>query len=411
MSDMVEHNIPTMSDRDFERYAVQEGYLSYETLDQCKEIQNEEGQYHQKPLAEIALANHWLEHAEVNAIWERVQNKPLIFGGYEVKHVVGEGGLGMVYLAYQVSMRRDVAIKVLYSKWMKDEEFRKRFLIEARIAGKFSHPNLIQIFDICYDTHTHRYFFSMEYISGKTVEQLIQDKPLSLNRAIDITMQVLDALQYIWQKRLVHRDIKPSNIIMNRHNIAKLGDFGFVKTQLDSKISKEDSVLGTPDYMSPEQVQGDKKLDFRSDIYSLGGTLYHMLTGNPPFDGTESTIIKKHLQSPIPSPKTFVPHLPDGICQIMEKMMAKLPQDRYQTYRELKRDLELVKQGHSPKADRLDISQTAIARLEDIFGSQTGELKRLQEEIKALQTREYVYQILLIFLSSILLFLFIFMHK
>ena len=379
-----------LSDKDFEKIVVRQGYLTEEQLQECKSLQKSH-RYAGKTLLEIAFINEILHQEEVEALGKIAGSKPLIFGGYQVKSVLGEGGLGIVYMAKQLTMKRYVALKVLYPKWMKDEEFRKRFLLEARIAGKLSHTNLIQVFDIGYDLG--RYYFSMEYVPGRTLDAIIEnDGPLPLEKAITLTLQVLDALNYIWSKNLVHRDIKPGNIILNARNIPKLGDFGFVKSQIDEKLGSDEFVLGTPDYMSPEQAMGKESLDYRSDIYSLGATLYHSITAAAPYQGSESMVIRQHIKAAIPSPRSIDPSLPDAICHVIEKMMAKAPEDRYRSYEELKQDLQLVKQGQRPKLQRLDSSKSTIARVEDFDDHPLHRFYDLEKQLSRMRYREYVYQ-------------------
>ena len=338
---------------------------------------------------------HMIEKLE--AIWENTKSKPVTIGGYQIKSVLGEGGLGVVYLAKQLSMKRKVALKVLYRKWVKDEEFRKRFLLEARIVGQLSHVNLIQVFDIGYDKG--HYYFSMEHVQGKTVEELIyEQEAMPLAKAIDITLQLLRALNYIWNKKLVHRDITPSNIIVNHHNVAKLGDFGFVKSKMDQQLGSEEFVLGTPDYMSPEQAMGLGNLDYRSDIYSLGATLYHMITGSAPYDGSESKVIRQHIQEAIPSPRSIDPDLPQGVCHMLEKMMAKDPKDRYQNYNNIKKDLLLIKEGENPRLKRLDPHKSTIAREEKYFGVPMQRIFGMEKELNRLKYRETYYQIIILIL-------------
>lgn len=163
---------------------------------------------------------------------------------------------------------------------------------------------------------------------------------------------------------------------------------------MDEQLSKNDDfVLGTPDYMSPEQAMGKDNLDYRSDIYSLGATLYHMITGSAPYDGSESVVIRQHIKAAIPSPMVIRPDIPNGVCQIIEKMMAKSPEDRYQKYDSLKRDLLLVQQGADPKSKRIDSGKSTIAR-QDYFGLPLR-IHKLEQEIKKLRYREVYYQVLI----------------
>ncbi len=395
-----------ISDKIFQKYAIRKEYLTEELLEKCKILQREPGIYHNKPLSEIAVDLHWLNPSQLDAIIAKAKQK-LIFGGYRICKILGEGGLAMVYLAEQLRMKRYVALKVLYARWMEDSEFRRRFVLEARIVGTLSHPNLIQVYDMGYDQR--RYFFSMEYVHGDTVEQIIQrDKRIPLKESLNICSQMLEALQYIWSKNLVHRDIKPSNIIINENNVAKLSDFGFVKTKLEGKFYSNDSTIGTPDYMSPEQAMGKIDLDYRSDIYSLGATLYHMCTGEVPFNGTESNVIQQHLDAQIVSPCSLVPELPNGFAVIIEKMMAKDPQDRYQSYQELKRDFDLLLNDQSPQQEPLEAGRSRVARCDDYLGKYAQTIvSSLKQKIKQLQHREYFYQIIITILSILLILMLI----
>lgn len=381
-----------ITDAKFEQITLKQGYLGYEELENCKQIQQRTAG---EPLYKIAIKRDFITPKELEIICDIAENKKLTFGGYEVKSILGEGGLGVVYLAKQLSMKRNVALKVLYPRWVKDEEFRKRFLLEARIVGKLSHPNLIQVFDIGFDKG--RYFFSMEYVAGRTIDEIITHSgAFDLKYAIDITLQILDSLNYIWGRKLVHRDIKPSNVIITSKKVAKLGDFGFVKCHMENQLSSEDFVLGTPDYMSPEQAMGREDLDFRSDIYSLGATLYHMLTASAPFKGSESMVIRQHIKASIPSPIAIDPELPESICFIIEKMMAKAPQDRYAKYEELKRDLLLVKEGNIPKLQRLESSKSTIAPMEMITNHPASQIFKLKKQLKKLRQRERYYQVIIL---------------
>src|SRR4051812_32217095 len=181
-------------------------------------------------------------------------------GGYKLVRRIGEGGMGEVYLAEQLNMHRQVALKILHNKWADDEEFRKRFLLEARAAGKLSHVNLIQVFDV--GKYQGKYYFSMEYIDGVTVEDLIKHEGvLSVDKAIDICLQVSQALKYLAGQDIVHRDIKPANMMMTKDGTVKLGDFGFIQSAFDAELMQEGTTIGTPDYISPEQARGERNLD------------------------------------------------------------------------------------------------------------------------------------------------------
>ena len=245
-----------------------------------------------KPLAEVLVADSLLDLATADRMTkalkrilrdERAKSEGGVLmkkqiGGYKLVRRIGEGGMGEVYLAEQLTMHRTVALKILHAKWADDEEFRKRFLLEARAVGKLSHQNLIQVFDV--GKYQGLYYFSMEFIDGVTVDDLIRHEgSLGVEKVIDITLQVCEALTYLSVHGIVHRDIKPANIMMTKDGLVKLGDFGFIQSGYDAELMQEGSTIGTPDYISPEQARGERNLDVRSDIYSLGASLFHMVAG------------------------------------------------------------------------------------------------------------------------------------
>ena len=314
---------------------------------------------------------------------DEARSQPMRIGGCEVIGQLGDGGLGTVYKAQQISMGRVVALKVLHKKWMKDEEFKKRFLLEARLAGRLSHQNLIQVFDVGRDHD--QYFFAMEYVDGETVEQIIdREGPMPVDRAFDIVIQVLRAVTYIWKHKIVHRDIKPGNIMVTRSGITKLADFGFVKSKFDPLLSTEGEVLGTPDYISPEQAMGHPDIDFRSDIYALGASLYHMLSGRPPFGGTSSEVMEKHIREEPCDPREYRKDIPEPAVHLVQKMMAKDPDERYTNTQELFEDIELVRMGQDPASDRPQAGKATILRA---FNIERARLERLENQVQDLTGR------------------------
>ena len=275
----------------------------------------------------------------------------LKFKGYEIISTLGEGGLGSVFKSRQVSMNRLVAFKVLHNQWISDDEFRKRFVLEARIVGKLSHQNLIQVYDV--GREGDYYYFSMEYVDGRTVEDLIREAPrhqMEVARAVDIIIQTLRAINYYKDFDIVHRDIKPSNIMITRSGLVKVGDFGFVKSKLDKELGYEGMVLGTPDYIAPEQAMGKEDVDYRADIYSLGATFYHMVTGRPMYDGTPSKVMLAHTRTAMPDPRTYRPSLSDDVVAVLQRMLEKDPNKRYANINNLFADLEALRDAHKPKA-------------------------------------------------------------
>lgn len=301
-------------------------------------------------------------------------------GPYQILSTVGEGGLGVVYRARQISMGRDVALKVLHEKWVEDEEFRKRFLLEARIVGRLNHPNLIQVIDVGKDGN--QFYYSMEFVDGETVENIIdRDGAMPMADVIDIIRQIASAIQYMKQHRIVHRDIKPGNIMLTQAKVAKLGDFGFVKSNLDELLSSEGEVLGTPDYMSPEVACGEENVDFRSDIYSLGATMYHMIAGKPPFGGSSSAVMEAHIKESPPPLREFRPETSDLCCLIIEKMMAKRPEDRYDSLSDLFDDLEYLRMDIKGQ-DVADPGKSTIMQALERSKLRAEEMLRRQNELQ-----------------------------
>jgi eukaryotic-like serine/threonine-protein kinase len=380
-----------MARRTFEQLAIENGVVTDEQVSECRSMQDEQQLRGEAvtPIEKLLVEKGYLTEDQlraVNTAMTRLQKDEergdfVRIGGYDITGKLGDGGLGTVYKARQISMSRDVALKVLHKKWLADEEFKKRFLLEARLAGRLSHQNLIQVYDVGRDRGL--YYFSMEFVDGETLEDMIErEGPLDIPRAMDVTLQVLRAVTYIKRFDIVHRDIKPSNVMINRSGLVKLGDFGFVKSKIDHAISTEGEVLGTPDYISPEQAMGMENIDWRSDQYSLGCSLYHQLTGKPPYEGSGSAVMRQHIKADLPDPRIYNAKLPESVVQLMEKMLAKDPNDRYQTTQELFEDLELIKMGQDPAAQRLDAGKSTIIRA---FKAEQVKAKRAKNEVEILQ--------------------------
>jgi len=386
----------------FEQLAVENGLVTEVQVQECLSVQDasRRDEHEPEPIEAIMVAKGFMSQEEVRAIKtaldrmsrDEEKGEPLRIGNYEIIGKIGDGGLGTVYKATQLSMSRGVALKVLHKKWLADEEFKKRFLLEARLAGRLSHQNLIQVYDVGRDRGV--YFFSMEFVDGETVEDMIErEGPLDTARAIDFTIQMMRAIAYIRTFDIVHRDIKPGNMMVTRKGLVKLGDFGFVKSKLDPMIATEGEVLGTPDYISPEQAMGVEAIDWRSDQYSLGCSLYHMVTGKPPYEGSGSSVMRQHIKAELPDPRSINPKIPDSVVQILERMMAKDPNDRYQTPELLFEDLELVRMGHDPSSQRLDAGKSTIIRafkIEQVRAQRAKtEVETLREQVERM--RRYMW--------------------
>ncbi len=256
--------------------------------------------------------------------------------GYQILGRVGVGAMGTVYRAQQVAMDRTVALKVLFESLAGDRDFVSRFLREARSAAKLNHQNIVQAYDVGCMGNT--YYLAMEFVDGESVGQVLdREKRLEEGRALAIARSVALALDHAWQNGIVHRDVKPDNILLTRTGKAKLADLGLARSvERRDRLTALGTGIGTPDYMSPEQIRGEADLDIRSDIYSLGATLYNMLTGCAPYDGpTAMAVGAQHCTEPPPDPRAKAPGVSDAAADLVLWMMAKKPSLRPQTPEEL----------------------------------------------------------------------------
>lgn len=276
-----------------------------------------------------------------------------VIGDFIILEELGRGGMGVVYLAHQISLDRPAALKVLADQYAHNTEFVVGFIKEARAAAKLNHPHIVQAYAVGDDNGI--YFFAMENIDGETMKTVLKrEGKIPIDYALAVIQQIAEALDYAWkEQRLIHRDIKPDNIMMTRSGRAKLADLGLARIAGEIEDTGGDEVMGTPQYISPEHLTG-AEMDARSDIYSLGATLFHLITGRFAFEGrTAGDIARKHLESPVPNPRSVDPTISADIAYITMKMMAKDPDDRYQTAEALATDLRLVRQGKNlvkPKA-------------------------------------------------------------
>lgn len=303
--------------------------------------------------------------------------------GYTIVEKTGSGGMGTVYKARQLSMDRIVALKVLNERYSNNAEFVDRFIREARAAGKLNHPNVIHVHDI--SRANGRHYFSMEFIDGPSVRELLrQERRIEVNKALDIVLQAAKALEFAHENRIVHRDIKPDNLMLTKEGIVKIADLGIAKTfeEGTSTPGKEGRVvLGTPHYMAPEQALG-KSIDHRVDIYSLGATFYHMITGATPFSGgTAQEILKAHVQTSLLPIQDLNKDIPDPVCFIIERMMAKLPEKRYQSMAQVIEDIERVQSGKVKGIERIAAEDSSVLRAaKGVLAAPTGVPKDRNEK-------------------------------
>jgi len=262
------------------------------------------------------------------------------FGPYRVEELIGAGGMGIVYRALDEALQRHVALKTLLPALAADSEFVARFKREAQSAAALNHPNITQIYAIGQEGTVP--YFAMELIRGRSLETIARDtKGLPAAEATGYILQAAQGLRHAAQKKLIHRDIKPSNLMLTEEGVVKITDFGLAKAaRAETQLTATGEVLGSPGYISPEQAQG-APLDARSDIYSLGATFYHLVTGRLPFEApTPVAMIVKHMSEPLRSPRAVNPAVPYPVASAIQKMMAKRPDERFQDYDALIRELE-----------------------------------------------------------------------
>jgi serine/threonine-protein kinase len=270
--------------------------------------------------------------------------------GFQILGKLGQGAMATVFKARQLSLDRIVAIKVLPKRFSENQEFVDRFYREGRAAARLNHPNIVQAIDVGEAGGYH--YFVMEYVRGETVyDNVSSGKPYSEAEALRIILQTAYALEHAHARGFIHRDVKPKNVMITKDGDVKLADMGLARDIRDYETASAEAgrAYGTPYYISPEQIRGEINIDFRADIYSLGATFYHMVTGRVPFEGsTPSAVMHKHLKEQLVPPDHVNVSLSGGIGEIIEVMMAKKRDDRYPSTKELLADLEAVAAGEPP---------------------------------------------------------------
>jgi len=283
-------------------------------------------------------------------------------GGYQLIERIGRGGMATVYLAYQESMRREVALKImtLNEDASGDDDFRARFVQEAKMIAALEHIHVLPVYD--FGIQDNVAYIAMRFLRGGSLADLIDDGPIEVTRAVELFLQFAKGLSYAHSKGMIHRDLKPTNILMDESGNAYLTDFGLAKfVDSQSNVTKTGNIVGTPAYMSPEQLRGDP-IDYRSDVYSLGIVLYQMLTGQQPFSHETSdvvSVIYRNLEKQPPVPSALNPNIPLALQDIIFKAMQKNPADRYRSVNEM---VMAVNQAMGLSAQTSDFPRPATLR-------------------------------------------------
>ncbi|HEX7010858.1 MAG TPA: serine/threonine-protein kinase [Phycisphaeraceae bacterium] len=346
------------------RLVVEKGLATAEEVQQCLEQQRNANQM---SLAELLVRQGVVTRKQIARLRPEVEEQRVgdKIPGYRIIQKLGSGAMATVYKAKQLSLDRPVAIKILPHKHTNNPQFVERFYAEGKAAAKLNHPNIVQAIDVAKAGDTH--YFVMEYVEGHTVfDHITQHGRYSEKEALNIAIQIARALEHAHNAGFIHRDVKPKNIMITPDGAAKLADMGLARAVSDREAAEAEQgkAYGTPYYISPEQIRGQLDVDFRADIYSFGATLYHMVTGQVPFEGpTPSAVMHKHLKAELVPPDHLVPELSSGISEIIEVCMAKDRQQRYGSTADLLEDLEAVARGEPPLQARRVFDLSALSAL------------------------------------------------
>lgn len=362
----------TSYDTIFGRMALDHGLCTKEELQQAlKELQT---RTKENPVLLKDLMVHlgYLTKSQADRLFSSIKDTKTTTAayqipGYKVVGKLGAGAMAVVYKATQLSLNRTVAVKLLPKRFSADPEYVKRFYKEGQAAGKLHHNNIVQAIDVGEAGGYH--YFVMEYVEGKTIaDDLAAGKVFGEQEALDVVIQVAQALEHAHGIGLVHRDVKPKNIMITKDGVVKLADMGLARetTDIETAQNEEGKAYGTPYYIAPEQIRGMIDIDGRADIYGLGATFYHMVTGRVPFMAEDSAeIMRKHLREPLIPPDHINTSLSAGVSEVIEVMMAKRREDRYTTAKELLDDLSALREGEPPLRAKRRFDVSVFEKLEE----------------------------------------------
>lgn len=353
------------------RVVVEMGLTTAEEVQDCLELQRQivaGNESKQRPLADLMVECGLITKRQLERVRplaeEEGQGQQI--PGYRVKKKLGAGAMATVYMARQLSLDRIVAIKVLPRKHTNNAQFVERFYAEGKSAAKLNHPNIVQAIDVGQAGEYH--YFVMEYVEGHSVgDDLSRLGRYEEADALNVVIQVGQALEHAHAQGFIHRDVKPKNIMITPTGVAKLADMGLARAESDREAAEAEQgkAYGTPYYISPEQIRGEVDIDFRADIYGLGATFYHMVTGKVPFEGANpSAVMHQHLKAELVPPDHLNPALSTGIAEIIEVCMAKQKDKRYNSSSGLLEDLKAVAAGEAPVQARRKFDVKTLATLE-----------------------------------------------
>jgi len=358
----------SMVDTIIGRIVVDQGLATSEEVQQCLELARAAvADANNLSVGDLLVQNEYITRRQLRRLRDaaEAERSSQQIPGFKLLGVLGQGAMAKVYKAKQLSLDRMVAIKVLPRKFTQSAQFVERFYAEGRSAAQLNHPNIVAAYDVGKAGEYH--YFVMEWVDGRTVyDDIVKNKRYSETDALEIVIQMAEALQHAHDRGLIHRDVKPKNIMITNQGVAKLADMGLARAVADKEAAEEEKgkAFGTPYYISPEQVRGEVNITPAADIYSLGATLYHMVVGSVPFDGKNpSDVMHKHLKAELVPPDHVNPRLSAGISEVIEMMMAKDPRKRYSSCKDLLTDLRAVRLKKDPPIAHKDLGGVDLASI------------------------------------------------
>ena len=365
-------------DAALERLVVEQGLATAEEVDDCLELKRERSDDDRADasLGRLLVDNGAITERQLARLKPKIETEAAkqptqqvvadSIPGYKVIETLGEGAMATVYKAKQLSLDRLVAIKILPRKFLSQPEFVQRFYAEGRAAAKLNSPHIVGAIEVGQAGDFH--YFVMEYVEGDSLHDEIEHHTrYGEQAALDVSIQVARALDHAHKAGLIHRDVKPKNVMITKEGVIKLADMGLARAINDQEAARQEKgkAFGTPYYISPEQIRGEEDVDFRADIYGLGATLYHAVTGQVPFPAPNPTaVMHKHLEEELVPPDHINPSLSAGIGEIIEVCMAKNRDERYNTTADLLQDLEAVAAGEPPLQARKKFDLSSLAEME-----------------------------------------------
>ncbi|MBN1456657.1 MAG: serine/threonine protein kinase [Sedimentisphaerales bacterium] len=376
-------NDSTSQDTMFGRIVIEQRLCTDEELKQCiKELKNRTAP---ATLEDLMLEYGYITLTQADRVKNTLRESKTAANqipGYKVLGKLGSGAMAVVYKARQLSLDRVVAIKVLPKRFAEKPDYIRRFYKEGKLAAKLNHNNIVQAIDV--GEAGGLYYFVMEYVEGKTLhDDLSRGVIFKEHDALEIVIQLAHALEHAHAQGMIHRDVKPKNVMINTAGIVKLADMGLARETSDLQAAKNEQgkAFGTPYYIAPEQIRGEVNIDGRADIYALGATLFHMVTGRVPFEAsTPSEVMKMHLKEPLTPPDHINTSLTAGISEVIEVMMAKKTKDRYSNMEELLIDLEAILNGQPPLRARQKFNIGALEQLEQGVAIDIDDEAKLYDE-------------------------------